>query len=58
MAIYTIRCKCAVHPERDHVFYVDKELTVPQARDWLVTKIGSYADTRFVFIGKLLVEKL
>ena len=58
MKVFIIRCNCAVHPERDHTFYVNKELTVPEAREWLVKKIGGYADTRFVFISPLKVEIL
>lgn len=56
--IYKVSCKCGVYREREWVFYFDSEPTVQQAREWFERESRGYADTTFMHIGPLKVNKI
>lgn len=58
MGVFIMSCRCGVHPEREWTFYVDREMSVSEARVWIAEKTRGYADTRFIIIRPLKVESV
>lgn len=58
MDIWVMKCDCDVHRERTWTFYVDREMQVAEAREWIKKESGGYAGMGNIYISKLKVQKV
>lgn len=56
--VWVMHCPCGVHRERNWVFYVDRQLTVEEAREWIKGETRGYAGSGDIYISKLVVKKV
>jgi len=56
--VWVMRCPCDVHREREWTFYVNREMQVPEAREWIKKETRGYAGSGNVYISKLKVQKV
>jgi hypothetical protein len=56
MNVWVMKCDCDVHRERTWTFYVDREMSVPEAREWIQKETSGYAGRGNVYITKIEVH--